>query len=56
MARDYLAIPGSSSVSEQLFSIGGVISTLRRLRLAPATTEALQIIRRAYDAGDDLFE
>jgi hAT family C-terminal dimerisation region len=48
MARDYLAIQGSSVPSERAFSSGGLSGTLLRNRLSPATFEALQILKSAY--------
>ncbi|KAF7372391.1 HAT dimerization [Mycena venus] len=51
MARDYLAIQGSATASEQAFSSGSLTATKRRNRLAPATFEALQILKSAYRNG-----
>jgi hypothetical protein len=51
MARDYLAIQGSSVPSERAFSSGGLTSTSLRNRLSPATFEALQILKSAYKNG-----
>jgi hypothetical protein len=44
MAKDYLAIPGSSSVSERLFSSEGRIVTTRRASMSTTTIECLQIL------------
>jgi len=51
MARDYLAIQGSSVPSEQAFSSGGLTGTSLRNHLSPATFEALQILKSAYRNG-----
>jgi hAT family C-terminal dimerisation region len=48
MARDYLAIQGSSVPSERAFSSGGLTGTSLRNRLSPAIFEALQILKSAY--------
>jgi hypothetical protein len=48
MARDYLAIQGSSIPWEWAFSSGGLTSTLLRNHLTPAIFEALQILKHAY--------
>ena len=48
MARDYLAIQGSSVPSEQAFSSGGLTGTSLHNCLTPATFEALQILKSAY--------
>ena len=48
MARDYLAIQGSSVPSERAFSSGGLTGTSLRNRLNPAAFEALQILKSAY--------
>lgn len=48
MARDYLAIQGSSVPSERAFSSGGLTGTSLRNQLNPSTFEALQILKSAY--------
>jgi hAT family C-terminal dimerisation region len=48
MARDYLAIQGSSVPSERAFSSGGLTGTSRRNRLNSDTFEALQLLKSAY--------
>jgi hAT family C-terminal dimerisation region len=48
MARDYLAIQGSSVPSERAFSSGGLTGTSLCNRLTPAILEALQILKSAY--------
>ena len=40
MARDYLAIPGTSTASERAFSGGKRVVTDTRCRLAPETIRA----------------
>ena len=51
MARDYLAIQGSSVPSERAFSGGGLTGTRLRGRLTPELFEALQILKSAYRNG-----
>jgi len=51
MARDYLAIQGSSVPSERAFSSGGITGTKLRNWLNPETFEALQILKAAYRNG-----
>ena len=51
MARDYLAIQGSSVPSERCFSSGGHTGTVLRNRLATETFEALQIAKDGYRHG-----
>lgn len=51
MARDYLAIQGSSVASERAFSSGGRTGTLLRNRLKLTTFEALQILKDGYRTG-----
>lgn len=51
MARDYLAIQGSSVASERAFSGGGLTATARRNRLKSLIFEALQILKSAYKNG-----
>ena len=51
MARDYLAIQGSSVPSERAFSSGGLTGTSLRNRLNPTAFEALQILKSAYRNG-----
>ena len=48
MARDYLAIQGSSVPSERAFSSGGLTGTSLRNRLTPAIFESLQILKSGY--------
>ena len=48
MARDFLAIQGSSTPSEHAFSSGGLTGTARRNRLTMEVFEALQILKSAY--------
>ncbi|KIJ15093.1 hypothetical protein PAXINDRAFT_38586, partial [Paxillus involutus ATCC 200175] len=48
IARDYLAIQGSSTASERAFSQGGLTVTVMRNRLSPKTVEALQILKNGY--------
>lgn len=58
MARDYLAIQGSATASKRAFSNRSLTATKRCNRLAPATFEALQILKSAYrnnhiDTGEE---
>jgi len=51
IARDYLAIQGSSVSSERAFSGGGLTDTKARNQLSPETFEALQILKSCYKDG-----
>jgi hypothetical protein len=51
MAKDYLAIQGSSVASERAFSSAGLDKTLLRNRLKRDVFEALQILKSAYKTG-----
>ena len=51
VARDYLAIQGSSVPSERAFSSSGLTGTRLRGRLNPRTFEALQILKSGYRKG-----
>lgn len=51
-AKDYLAIPGSSSASERLFSAERRIVTDHRTLLKTKSIENLQMLRSAYSVGD----
>ena len=51
MARDYLAIQGSTVPSERAFSSGGLTATTRRNRLSGDIFEALQILKSGYRNG-----
>jgi hypothetical protein len=51
MARDYLAIPASSTASERQFSSGRHIGTDFRNRLSPEMFEAVQVLKGGYKAG-----
>lgn len=51
IARDYLAIQGSSTPSERAFSGGGITGTPARNRLSVASFEALQLLKIAYRNG-----
>ena len=48
MARDYLAIQGSSMPSERTFSSSGITDHSQRNRLTPEVFEALQLLKSAY--------
>ncbi|KIL54482.1 hypothetical protein M378DRAFT_43966, partial [Amanita muscaria Koide BX008] len=48
IARDYLAIQGSSVASERAFSSGGLTTTLLRNKLSPEHVEALQMVKNGY--------
>ncbi|KIJ06510.1 hypothetical protein PAXINDRAFT_91882, partial [Paxillus involutus ATCC 200175] len=52
MARDYLAIQGSTTPSERSFSQGGLTVTLLCNSLHPDTVEALQLLKDSYSSGD----
>ena len=51
MARDYLAIQGSSTAAERAFSSGSLTDTKRRNSLNPKTFEVLQLLKSAYRNG-----
>ena len=51
MARDYLAIQGSSTSAERAFSSGSLTGTKQCNRLTPKTFEALQLLKSAYRNG-----
>ena len=51
VARDYLAIQGSSVPSECAFSSGGLTGTRLCGRLNPRMFEALQILKSGYQNG-----
>lgn len=51
MARDYLAIPGSSVPSERVFSSARHIGTDFRSKLSPKMFSALQILKSGYASG-----
>jgi hypothetical protein len=48
IAQDYLAVAGSSVLSERAFSSGVLTATKRRNQLTPEVFEALQILKGAY--------
>lgn len=51
MAKDYLAVQGSSVASERAFSTAALTTTARRNCLLPETVEALQILKGGYRSG-----
>jgi hypothetical protein len=51
MARDFLAIPGSSTASERQFSSARHIGTDFRNRLSPIMFEAVQMLKGGYKSG-----
>lgn len=48
IARDYLAIQGSSVPSERVFSDAGLTDTKCRGSLLPATFGAIQVVKSKY--------
>ncbi|KAG2072178.1 hypothetical protein BDR04DRAFT_1014380, partial [Suillus decipiens] len=48
---DYLPIQGSTVPSEQVFSSGGITSTVQCNALATSTFSALQLLKGAYRNG-----
>jgi hypothetical protein len=48
MAKDYLAIQGSSVASERAFSAAGLDKTKLRNRMGADLLESLQILRSGY--------
>jgi hypothetical protein len=51
MARDYLAVPASSTDSERSFSHAHLIGTDHHNRLVSDNFEALQILRSVFTKG-----
>ena len=51
MAKDILAVPASSTDSERVFSVAGLIGTDRRASLHPENFEALQLLRASCKSG-----
>jgi hypothetical protein len=51
MARDFLAVPGSSTASERQFSSARHIGTDFRNRISPTMFEAVQVLKGGYKAG-----
>jgi hypothetical protein len=51
MAKDYLAIQGSSVPSERTFSAAGLDKSLLRNHMKADIFEALQILKSAYKDG-----
>ena len=51
IARDYLAIPASSSKSERHFSSAGLMDDPRRGRMGDGLFTALQCLKGAYKDG-----
>jgi hypothetical protein len=54
MARDYLAIPGTSASSERLFSSGKLMITDTRSRLSASTIQACQCLKSWYKSTPNL--
>ena len=48
ISRDYLAIQGSATPSEQAFSSGGITDSAHHNRLTTEVFGALQILKSAY--------
>jgi hypothetical protein len=51
LARDYLAIQGSSVASERAFSSGGITDTLHRNRMDPFVFGKTQILKHAFKSN-----
>jgi hypothetical protein len=51
MARDYLAIPGSSALAERSFSLSGRTDDPRRRQMDAEKFGAIQRLRGAYRDG-----
>jgi hypothetical protein len=51
MARDYLAIQGSSTAAERAFSSGTLTGTKLRNRLSAKFFEVLQLLKSGYRNG-----
>ena len=51
MARDYLAIPGTSCIAERSFSLSGRTDDPRRRRMDGVKFGSLQKVRAAYNDG-----
>ena len=51
IARDYLAIQGSATLSERAFSSGGITGCAQRNRLHSGVFEGLQLLKSAYHNG-----
>jgi len=51
MARDYLAIQGSTMPSEWAFSSGGIMDQSQCNQLTPDIFEGLQLLKSAYHNG-----
>ncbi|KAF8644227.1 hypothetical protein AX14_009480, partial [Amanita brunnescens Koide BX004] len=51
IARDYLAIQGSSVPAEHAFSSAGLTDTVQHNRLSPETFGALQLVKSGYKNG-----
>lgn len=52
MARDYLAIQGSSVPPEHTFSSGGLTGTILHNNLTPEVFKAIQILKSGYKHGN----
>ena len=51
MARDYLAVQGSATPSEQAFSSGGTTGTAKHNHLNVEVFESLQLLKSTYRNG-----
>jgi len=51
IAKDYLAIQGSTVASERSFSSSGITATARRNCLLPDMVGALQLLKSGYRQG-----
>ena len=57
MARDYLAVQGSSVAAERAFSSGGLTASILQNKLTPEHVEQIQLVKNGFKNGwIDAFE